>query len=524
MKQGGNKGNDINYKSVVCIYVTGASRDYLHPWSPGEKFRSTGSGFAVFVDKNKYIMTNHHVVRDAYMVNIKKYSSDKKYVCEVIDIAEEFDLALLKVMEDEFWSDISPINWGNAPKRGVEVIVVGFPHEGSNASITRGIVSRITSHPYNGYPNIAIQIDAAVNPGNSGGPVLYKDEIVGIAFSHTARTMNMCYMIPEFLAKHFMAGFKKFGKFPGICSLGVRTSSLENQYMRNSALGNIMKSGIFVNEVFPLGSSNGIIKQGDVITKINDITVHNDQNVFIIKYKPSNYSSDDKIKDTSLERAPFWHTVRLLFPGDKITVNVVRNEVEKKMKLTLEKIVELAPIMDRDITREYMIFSGIIFLPLCNWHVFPKEMDKRDIINDHHIRLMSMVIDIPKEYPDQQLIIVSEMLPSQNLNGYYENDFKFNVLKTVNGISVKNIQHLIGLCFLDKIIKDSKNSKDSKDSKDSKKIKDEFIKFDFIDKSNITLNWQTAIEESFVLAKQFFGIDPFINLKITAGEEEEERL
>lgn len=490
------------FKSVVCIYVISSEKDYFHPWSPGQKSRSTGSGFAVSIPsgtlKGQYIMTNFHVVRGAVMVQIKKYSSDKKFLCEVIDIAEEFDLALLKVKESDekdFWSDVDSITWGNAPKRGVEVTVVGFPHEGTNASITRGIVSRITSHPYNGYPNIAIQIDAAVNPGNSGGPVLYKDQIVGVAFSHTARTMNMCYMIPEFLAKHFMKGFSKFGKFPGICNLGIFTASLENDTLRQYLLGNTKQSGILVTEVFPVGSSSGVLLENDVINKINGINVHNDQHIFMVKYEPSN---DTNVKDTSLERAPYWHTVRLLFPGDKIDVQVIRNRISKNMRITLNEISDLAPKMERNISNEYLIFSGIVFLPLCHWHVFPKDSNDNGISNINHTRLINTINDKIKEYSDQQIIFISDLLPCQSLNGY-DNDCKFLQLTKVNDIPIKNIRHLQKICF-----QPTKSTIVDKIGKE-----DEFIKFEFIDKTIIILNWQTAIEESTVIAKQTFNIEPW---------------
>jgi S1-C subfamily serine protease len=108
-----------------------------------------------------------------------------QYVARILAIGTECDLALLTVDDDSFWADVAPIVMGKLPRLQDQCTVVGFPIGGDTISVTAGVASRVEMTPYahSSSELLAVQIDAAINSGNSGGPVFdSKGLCVGVAF------------------------------------------------------------------------------------------------------------------------------------------------------------------------------------------------------------------------------------------------------------------------------------------------------------------------------------------------------
>jgi len=143
-------------------------------------FRKEGSGTGFIVDKNGYILTNHHVVEKADRIKVKLSGEDGEYRGKVIGYDAETDLAVLKI---DAKHPLNPVQIGNSD--GVVVgdwaVAIGSPF-GLQATVTAGIVSATgrdlpTSQPFQHF----LQTDAAINPGNSGGPLLnIRGEVIGI--------------------------------------------------------------------------------------------------------------------------------------------------------------------------------------------------------------------------------------------------------------------------------------------------------------------------------------------------------
>jgi len=134
---------------------------------------STGTGF--MLPEHNLIITNEHVVRDNKQVVIQGYNFEK-ILTDVLFLDEKFDVAFLQIPESiniDFSAQLS----GREVEEGDEVIAIGHPF-GLNYSATKGIVSN-TLHKMHEIEYI--QHDAALNPGNSGGPLISKhEEIIGI--------------------------------------------------------------------------------------------------------------------------------------------------------------------------------------------------------------------------------------------------------------------------------------------------------------------------------------------------------
>ena len=151
------------------------------------------------------MLTNAHSVEHHTQVKLKKRGSDVKYVAKVLAIGVECDLALLTVEDDDFFEGIAPVQFGPLPHLSAPVSVIGYPIGGVAISITSGVVSRteVTNYAHGGIDLLGVQIDAAINSGNSGGPAFNsKGECVGVAFQSLKHddAENIGYVITD--ARH----------------------------------------------------------------------------------------------------------------------------------------------------------------------------------------------------------------------------------------------------------------------------------------------------------------------------------
>lgn len=122
----------------------------------------------------RHAITSHnaYIVGIAHhsSVRVRKHGDSTKYTATVLHEGHECDLAMLVVDDDIFWEGLEALEFGSVPELQDEVVCVGYPTGGDNISVTQGIVSRVAFGKYShGDENLlVIQIDAAINSGNSG--------------------------------------------------------------------------------------------------------------------------------------------------------------------------------------------------------------------------------------------------------------------------------------------------------------------------------------------------------------------
>ncbi len=149
--------------------------------APPRSFRGEQSGTGFIVDKNGYIITNHHVIAHVSTIKVKLHGDDDtEYRARVVGIDPETDLAVLKIDPK---GSLNPVTIGNsdAVQVGDWAVAIGSPF-GLEASVTAGIVSAL-GRDIGGQLQLQrfIQTDAAINPGNSGGPLLnIRGEVIGV--------------------------------------------------------------------------------------------------------------------------------------------------------------------------------------------------------------------------------------------------------------------------------------------------------------------------------------------------------
>jgi S1-C subfamily serine protease len=197
--------------SVVNITSTAVAFDFFYGPVPQQ---GQGSGF--ILDKQGHILTNNHVIDNAQRVEVT-LSDKHKYKATVVGVDKDHDLALLLINNA---ANLQPATLSESENLvvGQRVYALGNPF-GLSGTMTRGIISAIRSirGPAGNPIEDAIQTDAAVNPGNSGGPLLNsRGEVIGIttliANNGADQSSGIGFAIPINTAKAVLDDFAKYGR------------------------------------------------------------------------------------------------------------------------------------------------------------------------------------------------------------------------------------------------------------------------------------------------------------------------
>ena len=407
-------------KSLVRIEATSQEPNYKTPWSPGDVTSGVGAGFVV---DGKRIMTNAHVVSNARFLTVSKEGDPNPYLAQVLHIAHDCDLALLSVENPDFFNGTAPLEFGGIPQIESVVSAYGYPVGGTRLSVTRGIVSRIDFQPYSHSgmdSHLAIQIDAAINPGNSGGPVMQNSKVVGVAFQGYSGDVaqNVGYMIPTPVIHRFLKDVED-GRYDHYVDLALTYRNLFNPAAR-SALGlEDENTGVQICSVYSSGASDGIVKPGDVILKIDGHTVSSDGTI--------------PLED---EAVPLEEVVERKFKGDKVHLDILRDG--KPMTLTVP-LREPWPFKLHsnlyDEKPRFFVAGGLVFQP-----VDQNFMEAHDPSDQRLNYLFDFFIADGLHATRPEIVVLSNILPDP-VNAYAD-EFRYSVVDEVNGRRIKRIEDI----------------------------------------------------------------------------------
>lgn len=350
----------IPYHSVVKIFVVAAQPNYLLPWQMGRQESCTGSGFVVH---DKMIITNAHVVREATNVRVRRHGDSEKFSASVMCINHACDLAIIAVDDAAFWANMAPLTISPViPHLFANVVVVGFPMGGDNICVTRGVVSRVTTLNYQepkyydpGPEIMAIQIDAAINSGNSGGPVLDENNaIVGVAFSGYAGSAdNIGYIIPWPVISNFLAAYRSgaaAGDHALVANFGFAYMPCENHALRRKHQMGAKDAGVLVTRVQPLGCAAAAgLREGDILCAVGAAAVSNDGTTAF----------------RGQERLSFEHLITNTALGAATTLHVLRDGARVALPLVATDAPRLVPRhRARDTMPAYLVVGGLVLTTL----------------------------------------------------------------------------------------------------------------------------------------------------------------
>jgi serine protease Do len=227
--------------------------------------KSLGSGFIISPDG--YILTNHHVVKDADEI-VVRLQDRRELVAKVVGSDKRSDIALLKIDA----SGLTVLNIGSSEnlKVGAWVLAIGSPF-GFDHSVTAGIVSaKGRNLPSDNYVPF-IQTDVAINPGNSGGPLFNMDgQVVGVnsqIYSRTGGSMGISFAIPIEVAMKVVEQLKTSGHVSRGW-LGVQIQDVTRELAES--FGMKKPQGALVSKVLPKSPAEAAgLQVGDIITDYN---------------------------------------------------------------------------------------------------------------------------------------------------------------------------------------------------------------------------------------------------------------
>lgn len=435
---------------MFCVHT---EPNFSLPWQRKRQYSSGSSGFVI---AGKRVLTNAHSVEYQTQVKLKKRGSDTKYLATVLAIGTECDIALLTVEDDEFWEGITPVEFGDLPVLQDAVTVVGYPIGGDTISVTSGVVSRmeILSYVHGSTELLGLQIDAAINSGNSGGPAFSdKGKCVGIAFQSlkTDDVENIGYVIPTPVIQHFINDYEKNGKYTGFPLLGVEWQKMENPELRMSlGLGPAQK-GVRIRRVEPTSPESQFLKPSDVILSFDGINIANDGTV------PFRHG----------ERIGFSYLVSQKYTGDNAVIKVLRNSKTLEFDIKLGTHKRLIPAHLNGKRPSYYIVAGFVFAAVTVPYL--RSEYGKDYEFDAPVKLLEKLLHAMAETVDEQLVVVSQVLVS-DINIGYEEIVNTQVL-AFNGKPVKNLKSLVHMV---------------------ESCQDEYLKFDLEYQQIVVLKTKTA--------------------------------
>lgn len=416
-------GKEIIDDSIVKIYATLKEYDYETPWCPPETFDISASGLVI--DGNR-IMTNAHAVSNASFIQVRSASSGDLYEAQVKVIGNDCDLAILEVEDETFFEGKTPLKFRETmlPQRE-EVVVKGFPMGGMELSVTKGIVSRSEIIPYShsSVRLLTTQVDAAVNPGNSGGPVFSGDEVVGIAHQGFMMVQNIGYMIPVPVVRHFLDEVEK-GSYEGFPRNCLKVQSIRNKALREYYELEKGKGGLLIVKVPKKHFFYDTLKSGDILLAIDSHEI--------------DLYGKIRVKDLDLT-LPYHYLIMQKHFGEEVTLSVIRAGEVLELSVFIDSEKKGLPIISKEFDKPptYYILGGLVFQPLVSNLLY----DMIEIDLDIGLgSLLSSITDEKLEDVDE-VVVLSRILNDSINSGYQETSKR--VVKEVNGEKVKNLKQMI---------------------------------------------------------------------------------
>lgn len=408
----------LEYPQVVRIYATSQFPDYDSPWQAQPPSGGTGSGVII---GPREVLTGAHVVANATFIQVQRVEDPDKVVARIKAISHDADLALLEVDMENFADGIEPATVGELPHLRDEVSVVGFPIGGDEISVTEGVVSRVEMQRYSHSQRslLAVTVDAAINEGNSGGPVFKGDDVVGIAFQKLSGADNIGEMVPAPVLASFLerAQEERTVNVPG---LGVESQNLENPRLREHLGLGKGASGVLISRVSWSSSAWGVLKERDALLSLDGHRIANNGTV---KYAGRYRTLFPVLLDTKR-------------PGDEVEVAVLREGERIKLNLELKPLTRLVPHAQYDVAPTYLVWGGLVFQPLSRdflttWEEWWDEAPK-DLLSAYYTGALTE--------ERRQVVVITRVLADDITVGYGFCDYE--VVKTVDGAPVRDMADL----------------------------------------------------------------------------------
>ncbi len=380
--------------AIVKVYTVVKNPNYSIPWSSSIQ-QVSGSGAIIEGDR---ILTNAHVVANHTFIEVQRYGERRRYIAHVEAVSHQLDLALLKVEDPAFYQGITPLKLGELPQIEQKVSVYGFPMGGDTLSVTAGVVSRIEHQRYvhSGESFLAIQIDAAVNPGNSGGPAISGGKIVGVVMEGISKAQSISYLVPTVMIRHFLKDLED-GKLDGVPAFAVLVQGTENPTLKSYYGLTPHQGGVLIDRVIPTGGLAKFLKKGDIIDSVDGHPIQEDATAAFRTHEYTNFE----------------YYVQKHQMGEKVSLEIIRGGRKLSLQVPLIKKADdllLIHTYRYDQMPRYTILGGYVFAPLT------RNLAVR--VARSHIDLIPFVDDFVSK-KRREVVLLLRVLPSALSRGDY---------------------------------------------------------------------------------------------------------
>jgi S1-C subfamily serine protease len=415
---GSDAATDPIARSVVKIYTTYRQPDYYQPWQMSAEGSLSGSGCII---EGRRVLTNAHVVANSVFVQVRKSGDPGRYAAEVEFIGNDTELAVLRVRDKAFFEDAPALPLGELPRRRDKLEVYGYPEGGDELSVTEGVVSRVevTEYTHSGRSLLTFQTDAAINSGNSGGPIIKDGKVVGVSFQTLTEAQNVAFAVPAPLIARFLDDIRD-GTYQGVPDLGIRWDSVENHAKREFLRMKSGVGGIRVSDVVFDSSAFGKLKADDILLAVGDAVVADDGTVTLRRG----------------ERVLFTHLITRMQVGQEVKLTLLRDGRETVVPVVLRPPSALVPGPAYGQRPSYFVYAGLVFTPLTRNYIETWE-DYKDVPTE----LKWLTEDGLPTPERRQVVLISHVLADPVNEGYHE--YGNLVVSTINGRRIGSLRDVV---------------------------------------------------------------------------------
>jgi len=401
---------------VVRLHVTYQKYDSANPWKKGDN--DSRSGYGCVLPSHK-VITTAEIIKDCTFIKIEKSTTGECYPARVEVVDYDVDLALLTVDDKSFFSNLAPLEFELNARIDQTVHFMVFEDSGEIRAIP-GTIVKVFVDDYTFSWTEYLLYGATVSfEGQSGGwgePVFSQGKLIGLTMSYSS-TKQYARLIPAPIIVHFIEGIRH-GKYLGFPYHGFWVTSLTDPVRKKYFGLPPDANGIYVRNILPGGSAEGILRIGDVVTSVDGFNLD----------WGGNY------------RHPIWgrldyqdRIARFHYPGETIELGIIRDGRPMKVRMQLKRFTPaqyLVPIMTYGAPPRYIIVGGLVIQELTvdylrtwgkNWQ---NTADKEFLYYSKY--------EFAKQQTDRKrIIILSKVLPDDVNVGYQ--GLKDLIIVSVNG-------------------------------------------------------------------------------------------
>lgn len=408
--------------TTIQVFSAIAKFDWIEPYRTPLQEAGRGSGF--FINDQGYFITNFHVIENAVEVMISLPGLTKtRYEARVVGKCPRNDIALCCLTDEalmlyrEQCGDICYLSFGdsNTVCRADSVLLLGYPLGEEILKTTMGVVSGFSNNAY--ASKSSIQIDAACNPGSSGGPLLDSQGLViGIENSYIRNAQNTTFVIPINILKGILNDLYMYPLLE-MPDLNIITQSHNNNELCDY-YGNPKPGGLLINKVIADGLCDRAgIKAGDMIYEFNGYPVDRYGEILL----PWNE-----------EKIGFGVYMSQLPLNSQVSLFIYRNGNPLTFVFNLELLE------DKSIKKEYPehtfidyeVFAGMVIMPLTANHIA--------IMGN---QLPALKRYLTPEYNNEQRLVITNIFPNCEL-ARNRTIFPGDTINKVNGKTIRSIDDL----------------------------------------------------------------------------------